>query len=125
MKKNILTPNTRKESYINDCPLDSVPIYQYGDSTTTDINLADKMPDGKPIQTGYSDKEFRPIPYPEHKVSFNPAFPDARLRAMQLRANLNSAVTSGNIYLDKFDAVKFANDSINALTKSVNNIKNT
>lgn len=123
MKKNVLTPNSRKATFLNGGFVDSVPIYQKGDSTTTDITCADKMPDGRPIKVGYSKTEYREIPFPEHSASFNPAFPDARLRAMQLRANLNDSISHGNIYLDKFEAVKYANDSINALSKSIKNAK--
>lgn len=123
-KLNKLTPQSKSERFAEMNLCEPLPLFQMGDDTTTDVNHADKTLSGIPIKVGYSKKEFRPIQRTEHRITFNPSNPDARFRALQARASLNDCMSNGNIYLDKFEAHKFANDSISALEKSIKSVKN-
>lgn len=123
-KINKLYPNSKSDRYKELNLREPLPLYQFGDETTTDVTKADKTFDGKPICVGVSRKDFKEIPQRVNDVSFNPRYPDARFRALQLRAQLNELRPSSTIYMDKFEASKLANDSISALEKSVNSINN-
>lgn len=92
---------------------DAMPYYQKGNETTTDIEEADKDDYGRPICLGHSAKKIlRPK---VQNLCLDPKDPVQRQRALESRASMNDLSLDPTIYQEKLDAVKYANDSANAM----------
>lgn len=113
-----------EQMYLENPIYEPLPLYHSEDGKpTTDVSIAVCTPLGVPIQIGYSE-ELVAKPLLTLRLSYNPNNPSARQLALEARANMNNHVDS-TIYMDKFDASAYANNSIKAFEQKYNTIKST
>lgn len=99
--------------------LESLPVYQKGSETTLDADEADKDIFGRPIGLGFENNV---VSVSKTKpLCLDPKDPNARLRALEMRASMENLSLPPNSYCDKFDAIKKSSDQVNALINKLEN----
>lgn len=118
--RHLYSPQLRRKDFL--CFGEPGYIYQSVDGETEDVTQALTDILGRPIVLRQSGKS---TPVDHHKplgLSFNPDDPTTRLKTFEARNSFAGAQMLPNPHMDALQAVKYANDSANALINKINSL---